>query len=81
LERISTKEEMESKEEIKPVRVQWSISADIECPHCNHDNDFMDVDEWYNFTKPGENVEKFHYDVGFTCEECGKEFKINGADY
>lgn len=63
------------------VRVQWSISATMECPHCEHDNDFMQVDEYWNFSNVGENVEKFHYPIEITCEECGKEFTVDGADY
>jgi phage FluMu protein Com len=63
------------------VRVQWYVSADIECPHCEHVNDFTTVDEWWNFTEIAENKTEFHYPIEFTCEECKKEFTVNGSDY
>jgi len=49
----------------KVVRVQWHVSADVECPHCEHTNDFMNVDEWWCFTQVAEKVEKFHYTIEY----------------
>lgn len=63
------------------VRVQWSISATMECPHCEHDNDFMQVDEYWSYSQPGENKEKFFAPIEITCENCQKEFTVNGSDY
>ena len=66
---------------IKPVRVQWHISGDIECPHCEHDNDFMEVDEYYFFSAPGENKKNFSRPIEFVCTKCHKEFLVDGADH
>lgn len=63
------------------VRVQWSISATMECPHCEHDNDFMQVDEYWRYSQPGENKEKFFAPIEITCENCQKKFTGNGSDY
>lgn len=68
-------------EKTKEVRVQWSISADIECPHCGHDNDFMTIDDYYEFSKVGENKKQFIRPVEFTCEKCREEFLVNGSDF
>lgn len=66
---------------MKPVRVQWYVSADVECPHCGKDNDFMEVDEFWSYSNVGENLEKFHQPVEMTCEHCNKEFTVDGSDY
>lgn len=81
--KLSTEQEAPptAKPMLPTVRVQWSISATMECPYCEHDNDFTQVDEWWNFSKVGENVEKFHRPIETTCQECGKEFTVDGADY
>lgn len=63
------------------VRVQWSISATMECPHCEHDNDFMQVDEYWCYSQPGENKEKFFAPIEIVCENCQKKFTVNGSDY
>lgn len=66
---------------LPPVRVQWHISATMECPHCEHDNDFMQEDEWWCYSSPGENKEKFFAPIQIVCENCKKEFTANGSDY
>lgn len=68
-------------DKISSVRVQWSISATMECPHCEHDNDFTRIDEYWVFSNVGENVEKFHRPLEVECEKCGKLFNVDGADY
>ena len=65
----------------KPVRVQWHVEALVECPHCEIGNDFMEVDEFYVYTKPMENVVKFFAPVTIECKHCGKDFSVDGADY
>lgn len=68
-------------EKIKPkVRGNWVVHCDIECPKCGHDNDLMDVDEWYLLSKPGENKE-FDKPEEFKCQKCGFEMLIEGTDY
>lgn len=68
-------------EKITPkVRGNWNLSCDIECPRCGHDNDLMDVDEWYLLSMPGENKE-FDRPEEFRCEKCGFEMLIEGTDY
>lgn len=66
---------------MKPVRVQWHVDALVECPHCEEDNDFMDVDEFYVHTKPMENVVKFSYPITIECAHCKKAFLVDGSDY
>jgi len=66
---------------MKTARVSWNISADVECPHCEHDNNFMQVDEWHLYTQPGENKEEFFCKIEMTCDKCNKEFIVNGSDY
>ncbi len=65
----------------KPVRVQWHVEALIECPHCEMDNNFMDVDEFWVYTKPMESKKNFFSPVRIECEHCKKEFLVDGADY
>lgn len=65
---------------VKTARVSWYISADVECPHCEHENDFMANDEWWTNCQIGENKD-FDYPQEMTCDECGKEFEVNGSDY
>lgn len=67
--------------ELKPVRVQWRVSADVECPYCEHDNDFMEVDEFWVHCPVAENQEKFFYPITMTCDNCKKKFQVDGADY
>lgn len=68
-------------EKIKPkVRGNWVVHCDIECPKCGHDNDLMDIDEWYLLSKPGENKE-FDKPEEFKCQKCGFEMLIEGTDY
>lgn len=68
-------------EKIKPkVRGNWSVSCDIECPKCGHDNDLMDIDEWHLLSKPAENKD-FDKPEEFQCEKCGFEMLIEGTDY
>jgi hypothetical protein len=68
-------------QKIKPkVRGNWNVSCDIECPKCGHDNDLMDIDEWYLLSKPGENKE-FNKPEEFSCKKCGFEMLIEGTDY
>lgn len=80
-----TTEQAESGNLVKPVlqavRVQWHVEALIECPHCEIDNDFTEVDEFYNYTQPMENVVKFFSPVQFECKHCGEEFTVDGSDY
>lgn len=66
---------------MKTARVQWSISGDIECPNCEHEHDFMTVDEWYLYSQPGENKDNFFHGIEMTCDKCGNEFIVNGSDY
>lgn len=66
---------------METARVSWSISADVECPHCGDYNDFMEMDEWHVYTQPCENKDKFFRPVEWTCRGCGKDFIINGSDY
>ena len=67
---------------MKQSRVKWGIEADVECPHCIHDNDFMEVDEWHIWCEPGQNVETFGLDCPtMICERCGEEFEVTGSDY
>jgi hypothetical protein len=70
-----------SKPLLQAVRVQWHVEALIECPHCEIDNDFTEVDEFYNYTQPMENVVKFFSPVQFECKHCGEEFTVDGSDY
>lgn len=68
-------------EPIKPkVRGNWNVSCDIECPKCGHDNDLMDIDEWYILSRPAENKD-FDKPEEFKCEKCGFEMLIEGTDY
>jgi transcription elongation factor Elf1 len=63
------------------VRVQWHVDATITCPHCEHENNFMDIDEWWAFSRIGENNKNFIYPIDFECDSCGKTFKVDGSDY
>ena len=65
----------------KSVRVQWHVEALVECPHCEEDNDFTLVDEFWVYTRPMETVDKFFAPVVITCEHCGKDFTVDGSDY
>jgi phage FluMu protein Com len=66
---------------MKTVRVQWYVEALVECPHCKEDNNFMEVDEFWTYSAPMENVKKFYHSVEITCEHCRKDFSVDGADY
>jgi hypothetical protein len=68
-------------EKIKPkVRGNWVVSCDIECPKCGHDNDLMDIDEWWSISNIGENKE-LSSPENFKCNKCGFEMLITGTDY
>lgn len=66
---------------LETVRVNWIVKGEFDCPHCEHTHDFMDIDEFWVWSGPGENKEKFFQPLKFVCEECGKEFEINVSDY
>lgn len=70
-----------SKPLLQAVRVQWHVEALIECPNCEVDNDFTEVDEFYNYTQPMENLVKFFSPVQFKCKHCGEGFTVDGSDY
>jgi len=63
------------------VKVEWNISADVECPKCKHINDFMDVDEWYLYCQVGESKDVFRHKLDFECDECNHKFIVNGSSY
>lgn len=66
---------------LKTSIVSWSISADVECPHCKHNNNFMELDEWYLSCEVGQTIEEFEHNVEMTCDKCEKDFEINGSEY
>lgn len=66
--------------EIQPTKdntakIEWNVSGDVECPHCGHDNDFMNEDEWYGLCKVGES-KKFNPPIIITCSKCKYEIAI-----
>ena len=65
----------------EPVRVSWYIQGTIECPFCYHENDFMDVDEYWEYSQIGENKELFFAPVEVTCNSCNNSYIVNGSDY
>lgn len=38
---------MKEEKEIPTARVNWCVSGTVECPKCEHDNDWMSQDEWW----------------------------------
>jgi predicted nucleic-acid-binding Zn-ribbon protein len=64
------------------ARVRWSMSADIECPKCGHDNDFTDEDDYHEMCEPFAN-EDFSEREEFTvtCKNCKTEITVTGSDY
>lgn len=66
---------------MKSSIVEWSISADVECPHCSGVNDFMDQDGWHEYCQVGENVEVFWRQYEMRCRHCGEEFNVTGSIY
>ena len=62
------------------TRVNWWLSATVECQKCKHDNDFMSVDEWQFVVQIGENTD-FETPEVMDCEKCGEEIEITGSDY
>ena len=68
-------------EKIRPkVKGRWEISCDIECPKCGHNNDFMDIDEWFTMSQPGE-TKTFSKSEEFSCRKCGFQMLIEGVEY
>jgi len=72
---------MENQEPLKESRVNWHVSGDVECPHCEHGNDFTTVDEWFIVCDIAQNIEKFSYPCEMECEKCKKMFNVVGSDY
>lgn len=62
------------------VRGNWIVQCDITCPKCLHEHDLMDMDEWYELSKPGETKD-FSDPVEYKCEACGFEMELTGTDY
>lgn len=67
---------------MKQSRINWNITADVECPSCLYENDFMEEDDWYDWCEPGENVKHFGpYLPTIVCHNCGEKFEVTGSDY
>ena len=66
----------------KTVMASWSISLDVDCPHCGHYFDITDSDEW---TLGGyesiETAQREDLDLELICPKCEKEFYVNEAEY
>lgn len=64
------------------ARINWQVEAKVECPKCMHDNDFMEVDEWWCFSQIGETKDfNENMCVDITCSGCGEKIKVTGSDY
>lgn len=71
---------MKEEKEIPTARVNWCVSGNVECPKCEHDNDWMSQDEWWLWGGVGETKD-FKHSYTINCEECGTEIKVTGSDY
>lgn len=66
----------------KPIEItaEWNVSFTVECPHCEHDNDLMDTDEWWcTYGNIGET--RTGLTAHETCSKCDKEFIVTGSQY
>lgn len=61
-------EENYSNEMKKKAHANWSVSLDIECPHCDRYFDLMDEDEWH--IKYGDVAECPNVDEETECPHC-----------
>lgn len=65
---------------MKQTTINWTVRGDVECPHCGHDNEFMDQDEWYEYCEIGETKDFDEpYEMG--CEKCGHDFIVTKSQY
>lgn len=64
---------------MKTAIANWTVELDAECPHCEHLNNLMLVDEyWIVFgnVESKENVNREH-----KCESCGEQFLITESSF
>ncbi len=61
--------------------INWSVSGDVECPNCEEVNDFMEVDEWWNYCQIAENKEFKKNHPVINCNGCGHEIHILNSNY
>lgn len=56
------------------VEAAWSISLDVECPHCKADFDLTDGDDFWACAQPGEHGTDRTTDLETVCPKCDGQF-------
>jgi len=60
-------------EKLKTAMANWSISLDVDCPHCNHYFDIMYNDAWTQGGYEGiKTAQRKDLDLEIICPKCEK---------
>jgi phage terminase large subunit GpA-like protein len=65
---------------MKSTKIEWHVTGGITCPHCDKENEFMDMDEWYQYAEVAEN-KTFSEPIEWDCKHCKKPFIITESVY